>query len=57
MDMKNAAADMRKRALEDPGLDSPGKRKVEKKAQKMEARAAEEQNKGFGFGSSDSDSD
>jgi hypothetical protein len=35
MDMKNAAADMRKRALEDPGLDSPGKRKVEKKAERI----------------------
>ena len=35
MGMKNAAADMRKRALEDPGLDSPGKRKVEKKAERI----------------------
>ena len=55
MNMKNATADVRKRALEDPGLDSTGKRKAEEKAQKMEARAAEELDKCFGFGSFDSD--
>jgi len=53
--MSRLAENMRKRATEEQGLDSPAKRKLQKKAKEIEAKVAEEVNKCFGIVGSDSD--
>ena len=53
--MSRLAENIRKRATEEQGLDSPAKRKLQKKAKEIEAKVAEEVNKCFGIVGSDSD--
>ena len=54
-DMTSLVADMRKRATEDPGLDSLAKSKLEKRAKRMEAKAAKELDVYFDILGSDSE--